>query len=231
MQALYHLRSERHTLWLTNTTQIKGKRCVWHVAGTDTSCNATSRCQSRMKWHSHWQTSLVPVHTQDEAKYHQHRKRTRLQKRPLVFWMLNASGQGFRLYPGCGEGFGAHEWLWLEAQGDHPVLQQPNPPLLTCTHNELLPWLCFHTLRRLSSRKMSLFFLYLLWGRARTHTCLKEEAMSKAATKEKGCRDLLWSCCLQSPPRLQKKKETGSQNETHAAWKKQHFGGRENRAN
>lgn len=47
----------------------------------------------------------------------------------------------------------------------------------------------------------------------------------KGSYQGQGCRDLLWSFCLQSPPRLQKKKEMGSQNETHAAQKKLHFRG------
>lgn len=61
-------------------------------------------------------------------------------------------------------------------------------PSTAYLHNELLPWLCLHTLRRLSSRKMSLFFLYLLWGRARTHTWLKAEGRSNVKGSYPGKR-------------------------------------------
>lgn len=52
MKAVYHLKSVWHTLWLTNTTENKGIRCVWRVGGTDTSCKATGNpplCLSTLK--------------------------------------------------------------------------------------------------------------------------------------------------------------------------------------
>lgn len=51
-----------------------------------------------------------------------------------------------------------------QQQGDDPVLQQPNPPLLSGTRYKLLPWLCLRTLRDLSNRKASPFFSLLVVG-------------------------------------------------------------------
>lgn len=202
---------------------------MWHTASTEPSCDATSCCRPRVTHQRHQANLLQTCPHSRGCRVSLLYKTNPSKELPLAFWVLNASGQGFQLYTR-----GAVKGLALMGGSDQSTTttitsNSVTIPTFSCQtlhlahpHSQHTPALVLPLHPGMPFKHKSDPFDFLfppppVWaGRGRlqqtgTHTHngrLQEgEATARAATEEKGCRDLLWSCCLQSPPQLQQQQQ------------------------
>ena len=215
MQALYHLQSLWHT---QHTMQLKGKQPAvmpCGTAGPGWSDQATG------------QTFPMPSHTRDDTQWHYFKKQTYLKNCFSCF--------GARMPPLRASNFtGVQRGVWRSCvalpgathhlqQGD---LQKPNPPLLTCPRNTLLPRFSLHAPRcvfRAEKQHFCLLFNALSGGRTRTHNTAggwsrgKRRQGQLLRERGQGLTVVVLPSVTSTTAKKKKKREMGGQNETPSA--------------